>query len=327
MKKITLMAVMLLFSALSFAQVNLANGLIAYYPYNGNADDASGNGFNGTVGSGVSLTADRFGNANKAYSFNSNTITSNLQQDPYSDFTLNFWFKTNGNDNDVPFSWVNNGSSYTNLVFKINSNDSKAKVQFEEFDNIASCYDLYTSGNSSNGTVYSDNEWHMVTINNQSDRLYLYIDTILVDSDSMLDNCPDLSFSLLELVAGNSSTLFGYTGSIDDIMAYNRVLNASERAYLYNLTSAWSTPTATELISENNINIYPNPVDNLANISFPENGIYNIQVVDMTGRLIYTAQVSDQNLQLNTSSWAAGMYRLNIFNENGQFESKTIVKE
>ena len=38
MKKITLMAVMLLFSALSFAQVNLANGLIAYYPYNGNAE-------------------------------------------------------------------------------------------------------------------------------------------------------------------------------------------------------------------------------------------------------------------------------------------------
>jgi hypothetical protein len=47
----------------------------------------------------------------------------------------------------------------------------------------------------------------------------------------------------------------------------------------------------------------------------------------MTGRLIYTAQVSDRNLQLNTSSWAAGMYRLNIFSENGQFESKTIVKE
>jgi photosystem II stability/assembly factor-like uncharacterized protein len=94
------------------------------------------------------------------------------------------------------------------------------------------------------------------------------------------------------------------------------------RIYTYN-----STPSNVEPILSKDISVYPNPFDNLANISFPENGIYNIQVVDMTGRLIYTAQVSDQNLQLNTSSWAAGMYRLNISNEKGQFQSKTIVKE
>ena len=42
--------------------------LIAYYPFNGNADDASGNGHNGTV-SGATLGADRFGNPNSAYYF------------------------------------------------------------------------------------------------------------------------------------------------------------------------------------------------------------------------------------------------------------------
>jgi photosystem II stability/assembly factor-like uncharacterized protein len=89
------------------------------------------------------------------------------------------------------------------------------------------------------------------------------------------------------------------------------------------------SPVSSNNLLQNEIllNIYPNPVDNLANISFPENGNYNIQVVDMTGRLIYTAQVSAQNLQLNTSSWAAGMYYVSIFNEKGQWESKTIVKE
>jgi len=46
----------------------LTNGLVAYYPFNGNANDAVGTN-NGTV-QGATLTTDRFGNPNSAYSFN-----------------------------------------------------------------------------------------------------------------------------------------------------------------------------------------------------------------------------------------------------------------
>ena len=42
------------------AQINLDSGLVAYYPFNGNANDESGNGNDGTV-NGATLTADRFG--------------------------------------------------------------------------------------------------------------------------------------------------------------------------------------------------------------------------------------------------------------------------
>lgn len=42
--------------------------LVAYYPFSGNADDQSGNGYNGTV-YGATLTSDRFGNPGSAYSF------------------------------------------------------------------------------------------------------------------------------------------------------------------------------------------------------------------------------------------------------------------
>jgi len=44
------------------------NCLVGYWPFNGNANDASGNGNNGTV-NGATLTTDRFGNPNSAYSF------------------------------------------------------------------------------------------------------------------------------------------------------------------------------------------------------------------------------------------------------------------
>src|SRR5208283_222709 len=51
------------------------NGLVAWYPFNGNANDSSGNGYNGTV-VGATFTADRFGKANSAYSFNLNGTSS-----------------------------------------------------------------------------------------------------------------------------------------------------------------------------------------------------------------------------------------------------------
>ena len=38
----------------------LAQGLVAYYPFNGNADDEAGGNNNGTV-TGPTLTTDRFG--------------------------------------------------------------------------------------------------------------------------------------------------------------------------------------------------------------------------------------------------------------------------
>src|SRR3990172_9009459 len=56
-----------LFCCLNYSQQ--VQGLVAYYPFNGNANDESGNGNNGTV-IGATLTTDRFNNPNKAYLFN-----------------------------------------------------------------------------------------------------------------------------------------------------------------------------------------------------------------------------------------------------------------
>ena len=48
----------------------LTNGLVAYYPFNGNANDASGNGNNGTV-FGATAGTNRFGKlTNSSFNFN-----------------------------------------------------------------------------------------------------------------------------------------------------------------------------------------------------------------------------------------------------------------
>jgi len=64
-------------------------GLVAYYPFNGNANDESGNGNNG-IDSGATLTTDRFGNANKAYWFNGTSNYIEVSDNPILRFSNSF---------------------------------------------------------------------------------------------------------------------------------------------------------------------------------------------------------------------------------------------
>ncbi len=71
--------------AVALPEDALDKDLVAYYPFNGNANDESGSGNNGTV-HGATLTADRFGNAGKAYSFDGDDY---IDCGNSSDFNLN----------------------------------------------------------------------------------------------------------------------------------------------------------------------------------------------------------------------------------------------
>jgi len=87
---------------------DLTTGLVAYYPFTGNANDASGNNNNGTV-NGATLTADRNGNANSAYSFNGSddNITANIIG--YNSISVSIWFYN-----------VNQNKNYPN-IFSLNN--------------------------------------------------------------------------------------------------------------------------------------------------------------------------------------------------------------
>ena len=78
------------------AQSFLTNGLVAYYPFNGNANDASGNGSDGVV-VGALPAMDRFGTTNGCYSFNGNSqyICAPADKLPSGPRTVSLWFKAN----------------------------------------------------------------------------------------------------------------------------------------------------------------------------------------------------------------------------------------
>src|SRR5436190_4416392 len=86
---------------ISSAQIPTA-GLLAHYPFVGNANDVTANALNGTV-NGASLTADRFGNPNCAYAFNG---TSDYIALPVTGFvglniySYSLWFKALSSTNN-----------------------------------------------------------------------------------------------------------------------------------------------------------------------------------------------------------------------------------
>ena len=96
---------------LTQARKTINNGIVAYYPFSGNANDATTNGHDGKVYGGVSLTSDRFGNNQSAYDFDGVTgyiDVPSLNTIPYSPITYSSWI------------WIN---SYlpTNLGFQFKS--------------------------------------------------------------------------------------------------------------------------------------------------------------------------------------------------------------
>jgi len=87
---------------------DLSDGLIAYYPFSGNAHDATGNGHDGTV-HGATLSMDRFGHANSAYRFDGLAtqyieIPHDSSLDNLGQLTLSVWVNSSiSDDNNLPF--------------------------------------------------------------------------------------------------------------------------------------------------------------------------------------------------------------------------------
>jgi hypothetical protein len=92
-------------------------------------------------------------------------------------------------------------------------------------------------------------------------------------------------------------------------------------------TFKFNPTTGINELENFNTNIYPNPVDNLANISFKEEGNYTIQVLDINGRVLLNTKINAKQTTLNTSGWSSGVYNLIIKHETGYLESKRIVKQ
>ncbi len=83
-----------------------------------------------------------------------------------------------------------------------------------------------------------------------------------------------------------------------------------------------ATNTAVENVSVSDMNVYPNPVNNVLNVSGYQGAI---TIFDMNGKVIATENAGSNTTVINTSAWAAGMYVVTLQN-NGIVTTRTVVK-
>lgn len=231
------------------------DGLVGWWPFNGNANDESGNGFNGTV-IGATLTTDRNGNANSAYYFNYyqeiqtqfNLISGSQSR------TFSFWMKNSNGQKTISPLWYGGNPDQPQLgaAFNILFNRN------ETLDQCGCWPDIIQGVGLGADWVYylkqlstGDNQWHFYVFTlNQGDafsEVQIFVDGNLLTSGENFNyngNAANVvnTVAITPLIIGKSWANIAYPSDIqmrapteylDDIAIYNRALSPEEITALY----------------------------------------------------------------------------------------------
>lgn len=243
MKKIIFTAIAIFgLATITMAQVPNyvpTNGLVGWWPFNGNANDESGNGFNGTV-TGASLVADRNGNSNAAYNFNS--ITDKISF--FSGFT------NLTNNRTISFWFISAPTAQDQKIISYRPSCLGGTENFFVFNLLANSNTLqYYHGNGGILTTsYNANAWNNVvlTINNSSANLYVNGNLAgNIPSVSAMNQSGQFGLSSVNTCISNFGQQKQFTGKADDIGLWNRALTQQEIITLYNSINCANNATIT----------------------------------------------------------------------------------
>lgn len=303
MKNIFLPILFLLsFNFVGNTQVNLEDGLVAFFPFNSNAMDESNNSNNAINIDAPQLIEGHDGTPLAAYQFNGiddyiefpNNTGINL--DGSETFAFSLWLKApvnqvdvNGTVNDILAKWDNNSKSpypYGLRLFNQTHPTNGGKIVVVKYEGKgSSCNNAFSLiGNK----LINDNEWHHVVFQRLgNDRIELYVDAQLQGEveDASRCNFSNNNNLLLGLRSrGVPNVSRRYSGGIDNFRIYNRPLTTDEidKIFSKDLTHLL---TVTEDKSEET---YPNSlIQNTIKIDMAnELNIEKIELVNSSGQVI-----------------------------------------
>jgi hypothetical protein len=212
------------------SRADLSAGLVAYFPFSGGADDASGNGHDGTV-YGATVTADRFGNASSAYSFDGLDDYIEVSNaggvfNLTSAFTIAAWCQLRTSvpsTSSGPLIWKTawNGDNRDTFGLALMPDDIwllKIERASDDFD-----FNMY-------GSMVQPGRWYHVAATYDGQYMGLYIDGVL---DVIWDTGPIVAYTgdaPLRIGSNRNSnhTPGVFDGIIDEVCIYNRALSTSE---------------------------------------------------------------------------------------------------
>lgn len=226
MRKLFVLASVMLFGLVGNLFADINGGLQAWYAFNGNTNDGSGNGYNGTA-YGATLTYDRFGNANRAYYFDGSGDYIGLGNPAGLSFTgqitVAAWIRPDVikgagiNRNIVAHGY--GGSPTKEVYFRI-ANDGQYEmgsyVQNGQTGRAEYIAPLTDQGNWIHlAGLYDGTFWR------------LYRNGVEVASKQIVTGSVQVSANWAIGAAGYGDDRF-FTGAIDDVRIYNRALSAAE---------------------------------------------------------------------------------------------------
>ncbi len=208
------------------------NGLVGFWPFNGNANDESGNGTNMSL-TGAALTSDRKSISNKAYFFNG-TSDYMVDETPSflfgedSIFTINTWtnFSTLNGKGEIATSLnLNSG----NFVWVLDYYDGY--LRFGAANQQGKWHLAYYSINN-----LQTNQWYNISAEYNNGVIKLYLNNDLVSTQSYTKSGAKTSllpFSFGAIHHSSTNKFNYYNGKIDDIGIWNRALTQQEITDLY----------------------------------------------------------------------------------------------
>ena len=234
MKKL-LLILSLAFSLNAFSQVPSyvpTSGLVGWWPFTGNAIDSSGNGNNGVV-NGATLTTDRFGATNAAYSFDGISkyieVPSSASISVTSSYSISAWFNASVWSFSAPIdehaivSKIVDGAWYGGYEIYT---AGPANV-IKHIGNIGSNFGVGSSG----GNI---NTWYNVVTTFDGSKVRYYLNGIKLDSISLTGSIQASTTPLRFGRRGGAGTYnCWFNGKIDDVGIWNRALTPCEINALY----------------------------------------------------------------------------------------------
>lgn len=199
-------------------------GLIAYYPFCGNANDHSGNTNNGIV-HGATLTADRFGVSDRAYHFDGiddyiEIPNSDSLRVLTNDFTISFWVKSpTVNIPPICKSAVNG----LPIHFRIYGYSNRISLIFNEKEYIFS-------------NIFPLNVWYQVVIVFENNVCRLFIDNVEVTAQTITNRSTYTFTTNNNLYLGSDphGVTEYHSGELDELMIYRKGLSKGEIDAIYN---------------------------------------------------------------------------------------------
>jgi len=209
--------------------------LEAYYPFNGNANDESGNSYHGQLGDNSdnetfpSLTPDRYGNADKAFSFDGND---------YIEFDSGIL--SGDGEFSILISINTVSTSYSRILNQRDSTGFNGEYMMDLQSDGKIRFLTYSNGykwNVSSNSAVNDGGWHHFAFVQKENGGHMYLDGSLEDSDNSSGKVYLLS-TIKTYVGADVRDLTTspkyFSGKVDELKIYSRALSASEIKALYN---------------------------------------------------------------------------------------------